>query len=123
MNIGFIYCWRFFTTVSGEHVPQKGYRRHVASILIRSSTLSMEVGSRPARSFKVADEIRLDGVGHYPILGSVRKCFLCKKSCRNQCEKFEISAYVNTCFQSLIIKILLTLCSNRMFHERRLFTH
>ena len=73
--------------MSGEHVPQKDYRRHVASILIRSSTISMEVRSPPARFFKVADEIRLvvlDIILFLVQFGNV----LVIKSCCNQCEKY-----------------------------------
>ena len=45
----------------------------------RSASQIMDVRSRPARTFKVADEIRLDGVGHYPSPASVRRCVICKK--------------------------------------------
>ena len=48
LNIGFVLCWCFFTTGSGEHVPQEDYWRHAVSILLRSSIPSMEVRSRPA---------------------------------------------------------------------------
>ena len=57
LNIGLIYCWRLFTIVFIEHVPQKDFRIHVVSILIRRFTPSLEVRPHSVRSFRVADEI------------------------------------------------------------------
>ena len=48
--------------------------------MIRTSASQiMDVKSRPARTFKVADEIRLNGVGHYPSRAPVRRCAISKK--------------------------------------------
>ena len=67
--------------------------------MIRTSASQiMDVRSRPARTFKVADEIRLDGVEHYPSRTPVRSV-QCKKNCRNSCAKCCQSLHVNTCFQ------------------------
>ena len=65
----------------------------------RSASQIMDVRSRPPRTFKVADEIRLDGVGHYPSPASVRRCVILKKNCRNSCAKCCQSLHANTCFQ------------------------
>ena len=45
----------------------------------KSASQIMDVRSRPACTFKVADEIRLDAGGHYPSPAPVRKCAICKK--------------------------------------------
>ena len=66
--------------ISVEVLSQKKFRRRVVSIMIRRSAFQIiDVRSRPARIFKVADEIRLDGVGHYPFPAPVRRCAICKK--------------------------------------------
>ena len=63
-----------------------------------SASQIMNVRSRPARTFKVADEICLDGVGRYPFRAPVRRCAICKKNCRNSCAKCCQSLHVNMCF-------------------------
>ena len=65
----------------------------------RSSSQIMKVRSRPGRTFKVADEIRLDGIGHYSFPAPVRRYVICKKNCRNSYAKCSQSIHVNTCFQ------------------------
>ena len=100
INIAFVYSWRIYRIISGEVFSQKDFRRRVVSIMIRrSASQILDVRSRPARAFKVADEIRLDGIGHYPSPASVRRCAICKKNCRNSCGKCSQSLHVNTCFQ------------------------
>ena len=100
INIAFVYSWRIYRIISGEVFSQKDFRRRVVSIMIRrSASQILDVRSRPARAFKVADEIRLDSIGHYPSPGSVRRCAICKKNCRNSCGKCSQSLHVNTCFQ------------------------
>ena len=79
LNIAFVYSWRMCKIVSGEEVPQKNFRRHVTSIMIRRSHPRPLSASRPGHIFKVADEIRLDRNGHYPNPGPVRRCVICKK--------------------------------------------
>ena len=100
INIAFVYSWRIYRIISGEVFSQKDFRRRVVSIMIRrSASQILDVRSRPARAFKVADEIRLDGIGHYPSPASVRRCAICKKNCRNSCGKCSQSLHVNMCFQ------------------------
>ena len=80
--------------------PKKKFRRRVVGTMIRrSASQIMDVRSRPARTFKVEDKIRLDGVGHYPSPAPVRRCAICKKNCLNSCAKCCQSLHVNTCFQ------------------------
>ena len=80
INIAFVYSWRIYRIISGEVFSQKDFRRRVVSIMIRrSASQILDVRSRPAHAFKVADEIRLDGIGHYPSPASVRRCAICKK--------------------------------------------
>ena len=100
INIAFVYSWRLYRIVSGETIPQKDFRWHIVGIMIRQpKPRVIRVGSRPTKAHKVADEVRYDGLGHYPISCSVRKCVVCGKSCRNSCEKCKRSLHVKTCFQ------------------------
>ena len=99
LNIDFVYSWRMYKIVSGEEVPQKNFRRHITSIMIRRSHPQPLSASRSEWTFKVADEIRSDGNGHYPNPGPVRRCVIFKKTCRNLCKKSNIGVHVNTCFQ------------------------
>ena len=100
INIGFIYSWRLYRTVSGETIPQKDFRRHIVGVMIRQSkSRVISVDSRPTKAHKVADEVRYDGLGHYPISYSVWNYAVCGKSCRNSCEKCKRSLHVKTCFQ------------------------
>ena len=99
LNIAFVYSWRLHGIVTTELIRQKDYRLKVISVLLKKSTASRVARSRPSITYKVCDEIRLDGLDHYPMPGKVRRCAVCKKSCRNTCEKCDQSMHVNTCFQ------------------------
>ena len=100
INIAFVHSWRLYRIVSGETIPQKDFRRHNVGIMIKQSkTRVTSVDSRRARAHKVADEVRYDGLGHYPISCSVRKCPVCEKSCRNSCEKCKRSLHVKACLK------------------------
>ena len=84
INIAFVCSWRLYRIVSGETLPQKDFRRHIVGIMIRQSkSRVISVDSRLTKAHKVADEVRYDGLGHYPISCSVWKCTVCRKSCRN----------------------------------------
>ena len=67
INIAFVYSWCIYGIISGEVLSQKEFRRRVVSIMIRRS------------ASQVANEIRLDGVGHYPSPAPVKRCAICKK--------------------------------------------
>ena len=100
LNIGFVYCRRLFRIIADDAVEQKTFRHHIVSILLRQFIRVTPARSLPAaKAFMVADEIRLDGVNHYPKSGPICKCTVCKKSCRNTCSKCNSSIHVNTCFQ------------------------
>ena len=100
INIAFVYSWRIYRLIFGEVLSQQKLRRRVVSTMIRrSASQIMDVRSRPARTFKVADEIRLDDVGHYPSPAPVKRCAICKKNCRKSCAKCCQSLHENTCFQ------------------------
>ena len=74
LNIAFVFSWRLYRIV-GEPAPQKDFRHHIVSIMIRKSAPRItDVYSRPTCAHKIADEVRYDGVGHYPISSPVRKC-------------------------------------------------
>ena len=54
---------------------------------------------RPGPNSAIPDEVRFDGKRHYPAPGPVRKCVLCKKNCRNVCEKCSKSFHTKLCLQ------------------------
>ena len=100
INISFVYSWRLFRIVSGETIPQKDFRRQIVGTMIRhSNPRVISVDSRPTKAHKVADEVRYDGLGHYPISCSVRKCAGRGKSCRNSFKKCKRSLHAKICFQ------------------------
>ena len=100
LNIAFVYSWRLFRIVAGESMEQKLYRRQIVSILLRRSVpVTPAIQLHAPTVYKVADEIRLDGHGHYPESGPIRKCAVCKKNCRNICGKCKRSIHVKICFQ------------------------
>ena len=78
LNIAFAYSWCIYKIMSGLEVPQKNFPRHITSIMIRRSHPQPWSASRPGHTFKVADEICLDGNGHYPNPRPVRRCVICK---------------------------------------------
>ena len=98
LNIAFVYSWRMYKIVSGEEVPQKNFWHHITSIMRRQSHPQPFSASRPGHTFKVADEIRLDGNGHYPNPGPVRRCVICQRYCRNLCKKYKMSILAFKCF-------------------------
>ena len=86
-------------------MPQNSHRRQIVGILIRHAHPEIiSVLSKPAKNFRIPDETRFDGVGHYPISCPVRRCVLCRKNSRKTCEKCKLTLHLNTCFQ--------------MFHEQ-----
>ena len=100
LNIGFVYSWWVFGIVSEEPMPQKNYCPQIVGILIQWAHLEIiSVHLRPARNFWILDEIRFDGVLHYPISWPVRRCVLCGKNSRKACEKCKLTLHLNTCFQ------------------------
>ena len=100
INLAFVYSWQLNHIVSGETILQNNFRQHIVGIMIRQSkTRAISVDYHPTKAHKVADEARYDGLGHYPISCSVRKCPVCGKSCRNSCEKCKRSLHVKTCVQ------------------------
>ena len=73
INIAFVYYWRLYCIVSGKTIPQKDFRRHIVGIMIRQSKPHIiSVDSRPIKAHKVADEMRCDELGHYPIAAQFR---------------------------------------------------
>ena len=100
INIAFVYSWQLYRIVPGETILQKSFRRHILGIMIRQSKLwVISADSRPTKAYEMADEVRHDELGHYPISCSVRKCVVCGKSCRNSCAKCKRSLHVKICFQ------------------------
>ena len=100
INIAFVYTWRMYRIVSCETIRQKDFRWYIVGIIIRKSkSRVISVDSRPIKPHKVANEVRYDGLVHYPISCSVWKCAVFGKSCRNSCEKYKRSLYVKTWFQ------------------------
>ena len=100
INIAFVYYWRLYCIVSGKTIPQKDFRRQIVGIMIRQSKPHViGVDSRPIKAHKVADEMRCDGLGHYPNSCPIQKCLVCGKSCKNSCEKCKRILHVKTCFQ------------------------
>ena len=68
INIAFVYSWWLFRIISGKTIPQKDFRRYIVCIMIRQSkSRIISVDSCPTKVHKVADEVRYDGLGHYPI--------------------------------------------------------
>ena len=51
------------------------------------------------RAYRVPNEVCLDGYGHYPEPGPVRKRAVCKINCRNICGKCQRSVHVEVSFQ------------------------
>ena len=79
-NIAFVFSWRIYRIISGEVLSQKKFQRQVVSIMIRrSASQIIDVRSHPGHTFKVAGEISLDGVEHYPSLALMRRWVICKK--------------------------------------------
>ena len=83
IRTGFVYSWRLYRFVSGDTIPLKDFKRHFVGIMIRQSKpCVISVDSRPTKVHKMAEEVRYDGLVHYLISCSVRKCAVCGKSCR-----------------------------------------
>ena len=101
INIASVYSWWLYRIVSGETIPQKDFRQHIVGMMMirQSKPRVISIDSSPSKAHKVADEVRYDGLGHYPISSLVWKCAVCGKSCRNSCEKCKRSLHVKTCFQ------------------------
>ena len=68
INIAFVYSWQLYRIISGKTLLQKNLRRHIVGIMIRQTKPRIiNVGSRPTKAHKVVDEVRYNGLGHYPI--------------------------------------------------------
>ena len=81
------------------------YSRQIVGILIRGAHPEIiSVHSRPAKCFRIPDEICFERVKHYAICCPVRRCVLCGKNSKKACDKCKLTLHLDTCFQ--------------MFHER-----
>ena len=68
INFASVYSWQLYRIVSGKTLLQKNLRRHIVGIIIRQSNPRIiSVDSSPTKAHKVVDEVRYDGLGHYPI--------------------------------------------------------
>ena len=64
LHIAFVYSWQLYHIISGETIPQKDFRQHIVSIIIRQSKpWVISVNSHPTKAHKVADEVKY-GLGH-----------------------------------------------------------
>ena len=105
LDIASVYSWQVFRIVSEEPVTPKSYRRQIVGILIRGAHREIiSVHSRPAKCFRIPDEICFERVKHYAICCPVRRCVLCGKNGKKACDKCKLTLHLDTCFQ--------------MFHER-----
>ena len=84
LNLGLVHCWRLHQLCTNSRGGQKSFRRAVVNVLLMKARNNV---GRPGPSFTIPDEVQLDGQGHYPAPGPVRKCVFCKRSGRNVCEK------------------------------------
>ena len=75
-------------------VGEESFRRAVVQVALMKAHNKVP---RPGTSFAIPDEVRLDGKGHYPAPGPVRKCVLWKNSCRNVCKKCNKSLHTKLC--------------------------
>ena len=96
LNLGFVYCWRLRQLCTKPKGDQKSFCWAVVQVALMKVHNKVP---RPGPSFAISDEARFDGKGHYPAPGPVRKCALCKKNCRNVCEKCNKSLHTKLCFQ------------------------
>ena len=87
------YIQQLCTKPKGD---QKSFRRAVVQVALMKARNKV---SRPSPSFTIPGEVQFDGKGYYPAPGPVRKCVLCKKNCRNVCEKCNKSLHTKLCFQ------------------------
>ena len=100
ISIACVCSCRLYRIVSGETIPQKDFRRHIVATMIRQSKPHViSIDFRPAKAHKVANEVRYDGLGPYPISCSVLKCAVCGKCYENSCESSKRSLHFKTCFQ------------------------
>ena len=104
VNLGFVYCSRLHQLCAKPKGDQKSFRRAVVQVALMKAHNKVP---RPGPSFAIPNEVRFDGKGYYPAPGPVRKCVLCKKNCRNVCEKCNKSLHTKLCFQH--------------FHEKQIF--
>ena len=96
LNLGFVYCWQLHQLCTKPKGDQKSFRRAVVQVALMKAHNKVP---RPGPSFAIPNEVRFDGKGYYPAPGPVRKCVLCKKNCRNVCEKCNKSLHTKLCFQ------------------------
>ena len=67
--------------------------------MVRCSSPRILPTSGTGHSYKIADEIWLDGVGHYCVFGPIRKYVVWEKNCRNLCQKCKESMNMKLCRQ------------------------
>ena len=96
LNLGFVYYWRLHQFCTKPKGDQKSFHRAMVQLALMKALKKV---LRACPSFAIPDEVRFDGKGHYPAPGPVRKCVLCKKNCRNVCEKCNKSLQTKLCFQ------------------------
>ena len=98
LNLGFVYCWQLHQFCTKPKGDQKSLRRAAVQVALMKAHNKV---LRPSPSFAIWDEVQFNGKGHYQAPGPVRICVLCKKSCRNVCEKCNKSLHTNLCFQNI----------------------
>ena len=104
LYISVVYTWRLYSILKKKFVPHKEFRMALVEGLTRSFVPTAESrvnlsGSGPSHT--LSDRLRYDNLDHKPIaIPNPRKCVVCKKSARIQCEKCRKTLHNNgICFQ------------------------
>ena len=65
LNIALVYCWKFYRVSTGDTIDQNSHRCQIVSVMFCRSFREERAEIVP-RAYRVLNEVRLDGYGHYP---------------------------------------------------------
>ena len=99
LNIAVVYSWRVYKLTTDCESKQKDFLRSLVAVMLKQSKPRPRAESLPGPSFSVSADIRTDNQNHYPQSCPVRRCTVCKKNCRIQCQKCGKSLHLKECFQ------------------------
>ena len=98
VNVALVFSWRVHQLCTDGQIEQKDFRRQIVAVLLKQAQPRPRIECLPGPKGPVPLDVVKQGE-HYPAGGPVRRCIVCKKSCRSHCNICEKSMHQKVCFQ------------------------
>ena len=99
INLISVYSWRNYELPDGGKFQQKQFGGEIVAFLLQVAAERPDNDSPPGPGLSIPTPVCYGCKGHYQHDCPVRKCIMCRKSARTQCEKCKKTLHLSLCFQ------------------------